>query len=52
MKKTKKKSTEVKKNTVNITLNREYYLKLSEYAKRHKRTIKGSLEIIIDRCCL
>lgn len=40
------------RETINLTLDREYYEKLQRYAKKHKRTIKASLEIIIDRVCL
>lgn len=37
---------------INLTLDREFYIKLQKYAKKNKRTIKATLEIIIDRVCL
>jgi len=37
---------------INLTLDKEFYIKLQKYAKKNKRTIKATLEIIIDRVCL
>jgi hypothetical protein len=42
-----------KKGTHAIVLvEKSYHEKLKEYAKRNKRTIQASLQIIIDRHCL
>ena len=37
---------------INLTLDKEFYIKLQKYAKKNKRSIKATLEIIIDQFCL
>lgn len=35
-----------------ILIDKKYKELLKAYAKRNKRTLKASLEVIIERCCL
>ena len=35
-----------------LLIDKKYKELLKDYAKRNKRTLKASLEIIIERCCL